>query len=91
MGNLQITRVKNNKELENAVEDTQARGYSLQNRSDRTANLIQRNNGKAIWHIVLLLTTVWWTFGIGNVAYWAYSYFVNKNEVQIKMEDKEVK
>jgi len=41
--------------------------------------------GSALGHIVVALLTLWWTLGIGNVAYAAYKRYT-ADEVTIKVD-----
>lgn len=76
----------NKKDFEGAIEDKQTEGYGIASQSDRQANMVKRTYGKAMWHILILIFTVWWTFGIGNLAYFLYCYFVHKEEAIIKIK-----
>jgi len=82
-----VKRVKKIKELENAIEDKQTEGYKLESSSDRQAVLVKRNMGGALGHILVLLFTVWFTFGIGNLLYATVCYYARKEELTIKLDD----
>ena len=74
-------------EYEEAVEDRIAEGFKPESKTDRQAVLVKRNYGRAMWHILIFLLTVWWTFGFGNLLYFLYAYFVHKDEVTIKVKN----
>jgi hypothetical protein len=74
------------------VEDKKTEGYNLQSKTNTQAVLVKRTYGKALWHIVILILTVWWTLGIGNLLYLLYSYFGKADVIEIKIdEDTKVK
>ena len=81
----QVIRVQTRKELDNRIEDKTTEGYKLNSQTDRQAEFIKRNYGSAFWHIIIFLLTIWFTFGIGNLFYLMYSYFVKKDEVTVKL------
>lgn len=70
-----------------AVEDAQVEGWKLQSKGDRVATLTKPGEyGSALGHIVVFVLTVWWTIGLGNLAYAGYKYMTTKKELQIKVE-----
>ena len=73
------------KEYENYVEDRVAEGYKLQSKTEREANLVKRNLGKGLWHFIIALLTIWWTFGLGNLVYLLFAYFCRKDEISVKV------
>ena len=80
-----VKRVKQ-KDFEREVEDKQTEGYKIEGKTDQQATLVRRTYGKAVWHIVIFLLTVWFTFGLGNFAYLLFSYFARAEKVIIKTE-----
>lgn len=83
-----IKRVPNAKALLELCEDKQVEGFTKVSESNNMVVLEKRKFGKAIWHIVLFVLTVWWTLGLGNLSYLIYSYFVNTERLEIKVEGK---
>ena len=80
-----VKRVKKS-EFELEVEDKIAEGYKLESKTNSTAILVKRGYGRAMWHILIGLFTIWWTFGFGNLLYFLYAYFVHKDEVTVKIK-----
>jgi len=72
------------KEFESEVEDKQTEGYKIVSKTGTVCVLEKRNLGKALWHILILILTIWFTFGIGNILYLLYAYFVNVDKIEIK-------
>ena len=80
-----VKRVKKS-EFELEVEDKMTEGYKLDSKTNSSAILVKRGFGKAMWHILIFFLTIWWTFGLGNLLYFLYAYFVHKDEVTIKIK-----
>jgi len=81
-----IKRVKTSTELEQAIEDAQAEGWKLENSSDNVASLTKNGTlGGLAGHTLVFITTCWFTFGLGNVAFALYRYISGKHELRIKM------
>lgn len=76
------------KEFENEVEDKQAEGYKVESKTERQAVLVKRNYGRALWHVLIFVVTVWFTLGLVNLAYLLFAYFVQKDELTIKINQK---
>jgi len=74
-------------EFENAIEDKETEGYKVASKTDRQAKLVKRSLGKALWHILIFFITVWFTFGIGNLLYFLFAYFVQTDECVIKIKE----
>jgi len=83
----QATRVKTKKGLEDKIEDKKVEGYKEVFSNERQAKFMKRNYGSAFWHIVIFIFT-FWTFGFCNLVYLAYSFFLKKDEITIKLESK---
>jgi len=82
-----MQKVMRTKNLESKIEDLETEGYKIQTQSKNQAELVKRNLGKAFWHILIFLITVWFTFGLGNLLYLIYSYFVNADKITLKKGD----
>jgi len=81
-----IRRVDDRKEMESRVEDFLTRGYKVKDRGETSTRLKKKNWGSGGGHIAVAALTIWWTFGVGNVAYALYKYFTAE-EVHVKVED----
>lgn len=84
---MRLRKVENEDELHDKIDDYQIQGFSVQERSDTHAKLRDNSFGSGGVHVIVLLLTVWFTAGIGNVLYALYAYFVNSTEVLVKVED----
>lgn len=70
-----------------AVEDAQVEGWKLQSKGDRVAVLQKPGGyGSLMGHLIVAVLTIWWTLGLGNLAYAAYSYYSGRKELQIKVD-----
>lgn len=48
--------------------------------------MAQRTYGSLKAHVLVLLLTVWFTFGLGNVIYAAYVYFFKYDKRVVRVE-----
>jgi hypothetical protein len=55
------------KEMENLVDDYVTQGYEILNQGERSALVRKKTWGDS--HIMVFFLTVWWTGGLGNLAY----------------------
>ena len=74
------------REFEETVDDMLAEGWTIDTREENRVVLIKRQYGSIIAHLVVLIFTVWFTFGIGNVLYFGYKYFLDPEREVIRME-----
>jgi hypothetical protein len=74
--------------MERVVEDFLTRGYKLKDEGQQSTMVKKKTWGSGGMHIVVAVLTIWWTFGLGNVAYAVYKY-LSAEEVQIKIEPDE--
>lgn len=81
-----IRRVDDQREMEKVIDDFITQGYKVKSQGERSTMMKKKSFGSGGMHVILLLLTGWWTFGIGNAIYAAYKYFT-ADEVQIKVED----
>lgn len=81
-----IRRVDDRKEMERTVEDFLTRGYKIKNEGERSTMLKKKNWGSSGMHIIVAVFTLWWTFGLGNVAYAIYKR-LTAEEVQVKIDE----
>lgn len=81
-----IRRVDSQKEMEKVIDDFITQGYKIKNQGERSALMKKKNWGSGGMHIVVAVLTIWWTLGLGNVAYAIYKY-MTAEEVQIKIEE----
>jgi len=74
------------KAFENYVDDKKTEGYKLKSKTDRQAVLVKRNYGRALWHFLIFIFAGWWTFLTANLVYLLFAYFVQKDEIQVKLK-----
>lgn len=81
-----IRRVDDQKELERTIDDFVTRGYKIKTQGERSARLKKHTWGSGSGHLVVAALTIWWTLGIGNVAYAIYKN-QTAEEVEVKVEE----
>ncbi len=81
-----IRRVKDTKEMEQVTEDFLTRGYKVKQEGQNSTMVKKHTWGSGTGHLVVAVLTIWWTFGIGNVAYAIYEN-LTAQKVQIKVEE----
>jgi hypothetical protein len=73
---------------EQAIEDAQVEGWSIDTRGDRVAVLSQAGGwGSLIGHLIVLFLTGWWTLGLGNLAYALFRHYTGRRELHVKVTD----
>lgn len=80
-----IRRVDDQQNMEQVVEDFLTRGYKIKTEGQESTMLKKKTWGSGGMHIVIAVLTIWWTLGLGNVAYAIYKY-LTAEEVQVKVE-----
>jgi len=80
-----IRRVDDSREMERTIDDFKTQGYKIKSQGEKSAMMKKHTWGTGSGHIVVAVLTVWWTIGIGNVAYAIYKHYTAE-EVQIKVE-----
>jgi hypothetical protein len=81
-----IRRVDDTREMERVVEDFLTRGYKVKSDGQNSTLLKKKTWGSGSGHLVVAALTIWWTLGIGNVAYAIYKN-LTAEEVQVKVEE----
>ena len=72
--------------LQRRIDDMKVEGWELsEEQGEDKAILIRRGWGDIKSHILIFLLTVWFTLGLGNVAYACYKHFgdVEKKVVRV--------
>ena len=83
-----IRRVDDAREMEKVIDDFVTQGYKIKSQGERSSMMKKHTWGSGSGHIVVAALTIWWTLGIGNVAYAIYKNRTAE-EVQIKVEGEE--
>lgn len=86
MTNVSVKRITADK-LDSEIEDKTVEGWVLQNRNDNLAIMKKMGTwGSAGGHIIIAVLTLWWTLGVGNLAYALYARYAKAAELHIKVE-----
>ncbi|WP_231378808.1 hypothetical protein [Natrinema sp. J7-1] len=80
-----IRRVDDQREMERVIDDYITQGYQVKSQGERSARVKDKDWGSALGHLIVAALTLWWTLGIGNVAYAAYKRYP-ADEVTIKVD-----
>lgn len=83
-----IRRVDDSREMEKVVDDFITQGFKVKQQGERSTMMKKHTWGSGSGHIVVAALTIWWTLGIGNIAYAIYKHYTS-DEVQIKVEGEE--
>lgn len=81
-----IRRVDDEREMERVTEDFLTRGYKTKSQGGNSTLVKKSTWGSGTGHLVVAALTIWWTLGIGNVAYAIYKN-LTAEEVQIKIDE----
>lgn len=71
------------------IEDERVEGWKIKEDGDERVVMYKPNYGSLGAHVLVLLLTVWVTFGLGNVAYAAYCYFAKSPKKVVRDEQAE--
>ncbi|AFO56164.1 hypothetical protein NJ7G_0915 [Natrinema sp. J7-2] len=71
--------------MERVIDDYITQGYQVKSQGERSARVKDKDWGSALGHLIVAALTLWWTLGIGNVAYAAYKRYT-ADEVTIKVD-----
>lgn len=79
-----IRHAKSTRESEQLRDEYITQGYKVESEGENTTVVKKSTWGSAAGHIGVALFTIWWTFGLGNLA---YALIVHKSdEVLIKVD-----
>ncbi|MCQ2977212.1 MAG: hypothetical protein MJ232_04270 [archaeon] len=81
-----LRNVKDKKEMERMVDDFITMGYTISEQGEKSVKMIYKKYGGIGSHIIILILFCW-TFLIANVLWLVYNYFVNSEEVIIRIEE----
>ena len=70
--------------LQRKIDDAKVEGWKLSKEQGERAIMKRPNYGSLGGHILIALLTVWWTLGLGNVAYAAYKYFADSEKKVVR-------
>lgn len=74
------------REAEELRESYVADGYTVRTETDAEVLLQRHDWGSLLAHLVVFVLTVWWTLGLGNLAYAAYRRMVSQEAVRVVID-----
>lgn len=82
-----VRKVDSNEKMEELVDDYVTTSYKIVSQGESTTQLKENGGfGTVGGHIIVLLLTGWWTFGIGNLIYGLIKYYSGER-VLIKVKN----
>ena len=82
---MRIRKVESKQKMEELIDDYITLGYRVVTEGEVTTKMKKTEYGGIGAHILIFIVTVWFTLGLGNVAYAIYRYYTG-DEVLIKIE-----
>ena len=80
-----IRRVRDQREMENLLDDYITQGYEVITQGNNSTLVRRKTWGSVAGHLFCALVTVWFTMGLGNVGYALVAHFTAE-QVMIKIE-----
>lgn len=74
------------KRLQREIEDLVAQGWRIEDEDRDRVVMVNREFGSLGSHLVVALLTLWWSMGLGNLAWGAYKY-VTESQRRVLWED----
>lgn len=71
-------------DLQTKIDDKRVEGWSLHAEQGDRAVMVKRHYGGIGGHVLIALLTLWWTLGLGNIAYAAYHYFGRPDKIVVR-------
>lgn len=75
--------------MEQEKDDLMEEGWSVKSATDKKIVMRDNDYGGVGAHILILLLTGWFLFGLGNIAYAAKRYWTNSRKRVIRMREEE--
>ena len=75
------------RELEHRIADELEHGWEIEHDFGDRVVLINRTFGATGTHILIGIFTFWWTMGMGNILYAAYSYYGNSRRKTLRVNE----
>ncbi len=85
MGAPRLRRVASKQEMENLLDDYITQGYEITEQGESTAMVRRKTWGSAGGHILWLVVTGWFSFGLGNLVYALVAHY-NAEQVMVKVD-----
>lgn len=80
-----VRRVTNQWEMEKRIDEYITRGYRIKSQGEYSTRLKKRDWGDSGIHLILVILTVWWSFGFMNALYGIYRY-ATAEEIVLKVD-----
>lgn len=84
MANTRIRHTTSVREFEQIRDEYITQGYKVQSEGEGNVILRQSSWGSVAGHLGVALLTVWWTLGLGNLAYALIAH--KSDEVMVKLD-----
>jgi len=84
MANTRIKHAANKREAEAFRDEFITQGYKVESEGDNSLIVRKSSWGSTAGHLGVALLTVWWTLGLGNLAYALIAH--KSDEVMIKVD-----
>lgn len=62
------------KHLQRQIDDLVAQGWRIEDEDTDRVVMVDREFGSLGSHLIVAVLTIWWTMGLGNLAWGAYKY-----------------
>jgi len=79
-----IRKVQSQQQMEELIDDYVTQGYEVISQGERSTLVRRKTWGSVAGHVFCALITVWFLFGLGNVAYALVAHFTAE-QVMIKI------
>lgn len=74
-------------EIDKYIEQKEQEGFLVEDKNfdDKTQGIIlmKRDEGKLKYHFILLILSAFYIFGLFNIIYFIYTYYVNSQKILI--------
>lgn len=85
MGAPRLRRVSSKREMENLLDDYMTQGFEIVEQGQSTAMVRRKTWGSPAGHVLWLLVSVWFTFGVGNVIYALVAHYTAE-KIMLKLD-----
>ncbi|WP_276253827.1 zinc ribbon domain-containing protein [Halomontanus rarus] len=72
--------------LQRQIDDLVAQGWRIEDEDTDRVVMVNREFGSLGSHLVVAVLTIWWTMGLGNLAWGAYKY-TTESDRRVLWED----
>lgn len=83
-----IRKTQSQREHDSIVDDFVTQGHEVIEQGERTTLLRKKSWGSFLGHTIVALLTIWWTLGLGNLAYALIAHYAAE-KIMVRIEDQE--